>query len=71
MVLELMNFSLTISLADGSVYNVSQRDEIQHILNQARIYNEENDALDKDGDSAYIDISLDPVNAIQTYSCRV
>jgi hypothetical protein len=76
MLLDLTNFALTVSTANGSVCTLTEQDEVQHTLDQAHVYNKHVTSLLKEGtldqeDNISIEIALDPVNTIKTFTCSV
>jgi hypothetical protein len=76
MLLDLTNFALTVSTANGSVCTLTEQDEVQHTLDQAHVYNKHVTSLLKEGtldqeDKISIEIALDPVNTIKTFTCSV
>ena len=78
MLLDLTNFALTVSTANGSVCTLTEQDEVQHTLNQAHIYNKHVTSLLREGTldqddlfSIEIEIALDPVNTVKTFTCSV
>jgi hypothetical protein len=70
--LELMNFTLTISLADGSIFTISEQEEVQRVLDEIQAMDLKNETKDRgDGNRLSIEVNLDPLNAVKTYHCRL
>jgi len=76
-VLELMNFTLTISTDDGSTYILTDQDEVQSTLNHAHQYNQQivqsqqSITVHDQGDRIFLKVELDPVNKINTFTCSI
>lgn len=77
--LELVSFTLTLTLQNGSTHSITDPGEVQSILDRAREFNQSRtknaSAADEctnantvtRADNAIIEIKLDPVNSVNTF----
>jgi hypothetical protein len=83
--LELVNFTLILLTKNGQQYTVSEANQVQSILNNAKDFNKSimvgsnnsdygggvDDNYDDDKNQIHIEIKLDPVNSVNTYRILV
>ena len=67
--LELVNFTIRLTLQNGNCLTISEPTEVQTMLDEAK---QLNDTFRKDSSSAeeglsVVEIKLDPINAVNTY----
>lgn len=69
--LELVNFTLSLTTQDGNQISVSNPEEVQSILDEARDFNRKQNLNQKKGnendDLVEIEMNLDPLNTVKTF----